>query len=83
MGSIRVTYDCVIATVACPRLGSDCILGHVLVLSQSCLVMIHKHGAGGEEHQSMSRGGVFVWDRNRGRKRQRWMKGKGACMGKK
>ena len=56
MGSIRVTYDCVIATVACPRLGSDCILGHVLVLSQSCLVMIHKHGAGGEEHQSMSRG---------------------------
>jgi len=45
--------------------------------------MIHEHGAGGEEHQSMSRGGVFVWDRNRGRKRQRWMKGKGACMGKK
>lgn len=35
-----------------------CILGHLLVL-----VMIHEHGTGGEEHQSRSRGVVFVGDR--------------------
>ena len=53
-----------------------CLHGHVLVLGRSRLVMIHEHGAGGEEHQSMSRG-LYLYGTETGGGR-----GKGGWRGK-